>query len=156
MLKALLFKFINVLLFFSKKNFYVISKYKFVDDEETVHITYIYNNKQYVYIGPESSFPPPINPGFVPCIISAYTMNEGRNVTDIVKRCAGPKNDFYGLPPPDPKYIIGTRFVPRFRFDISYDKISFHLKPIVYPSKKDDECIVVKNIFNQISVLGKT
>lgn len=152
MLKALFFKFVDVLLFFSKKNFHVLSKYEFESEDGMVHIRYIYNNKQYVYIGPEKNFPPTIKPGFVPCIISAHTVT-GDDVTDIVKQCAGPKNELNaGF---ESRYIIGTRYVPRIIWDINYGKVSFSLKPIIKPADTNKN-IIIKNVFNQISVLGKT
>ena len=149
MIKYLFFKLIDVLQLMSKKNFHVIQKYNYIDGN--VYIVYTYNSKRFVYIGKESEFPPNIKPGFNPCITEA--MHNDRDITNYVKKCAGPKHDFYGTYP-DPGLILAT-FTTRIEFSIEYGKIGLHLVPVLKPSENRDP-IILRDVFNRIQVLGKT
>lgn len=149
MIKYIFFKLVDFLYLFSKKDFHIVQKYKYTDGN--VYIEYIYNNKSYVYTGDESKFPPSIKQGFVPCIKNAKDDN-GSDITDYVKKCAGPKHDFYGHEP-RPQLLLG-KFIAGLQWNINYGKISFQIVPVLKPA--DDGKIILTNIFNQTRVLEKT
>lgn len=149
MLKTLFFKFIDIVLFCSKKNFYIVQRYPFTDGKDE-YINYVYNGKTYTYVG--SDFPPKIQSGFVPCIKHAHS-SEGTDITSVVKKHAGPKHDFYGCAP-DPSSIIGTRFLPKIGWDINYGRVTFKIEPVL--KKGPSRPIYVTDIFNRTRVLEKT
>jgi hypothetical protein len=113
-----------------------------------VRIHYIFNNKHYIFIGKKSEFPPTISKGFFLPIKEVIA--DGEDVTDHVKRCSGPKNDFYGKEP-DVSLVLGkldkvptvefTKLIPRFSWLISRSKA---------------KSMSVTNILNQTRELGKT
>jgi hypothetical protein len=140
---------IGVLQLMSNKNFHVIQKYNYTDGN--VYILYIYNSKRFIYIGNESDFPPNIKPGFNPCITEA--IHNDKNITNYLKKCAGPKHDFYGTHP-DPSLILAT-FTSRVEFKVGYGKFSIQLVPVLKPTETRDP-IVIRDVFNRIRVLGKT
>lgn len=145
MLKAVLFKFI---LIFYRKDFKISRIFKFLNCSD-VRIHYIFNNKPYIYIGDPVEFPPTIAKGFV-IPIHTVTTESGEDVTQHVKMCSGPKNDFYGNEPKVPLILGKLRIRPRI---VISNKLRFELSPVIVPSK--EKTITVKNIFNQTQVLGR-
>lgn len=146
MLKNILFKFILV---FYRRDFTVVRVFKFLKRSE-VRIHYIFNNKRYIFIGDKSEFPPTISRGFtVP--IKEVTLDSGKNVTTHVKKCSGPKNDFYGKEPNVPLILGKLRMVPRLH--ISGRGFGIQIGPVVVESTC--KTMNVTNIFNQTLVLGK-
>jgi hypothetical protein len=109
---------------------------------------YTYNNRIYIHIG--DSFPPSIKSGFSPSIKSAYI--DGVDITDYIKKCAGPKQDFYGVQP-DPG-LLNYTLKPKFTVKFNSWKISFHIDFLL--ERGPVKPIVVENIFNQQLVLRKT
>ena len=148
MIKYLFFKLVDLLFIFSKKNFQILQKYTCTDGN--VYIVYAYNSKRYIYIGAETGFPPPIKPGFNPCIIEATT-DDGKDVTELVKKCAGPKHDFYGVP--NVGIMLG-KFTMKLMTAFEYGRVRLTLVPVIRPVV--EKTISVKNIFNQTRELGRT
>jgi hypothetical protein len=144
-IKNILFKFI--LRVWSIKDFTTLFTFRFQNSKD-VRIHYIFNNKHYIFIGKQSEFPPTIAKGFFLPIKEVIA--DGEDVTSHVKRCSGPKNDFYGKDP-DISLVLGklakvptvefTKLVPRFSWLISESKA---------------KCMRVTNILNQTRELGKT
>lgn len=145
MIKCIFFKLVNLLLYFQSENFKIIRQLRFTTGE--LYTVYSYNNRVYIHIG--HSFPPTIKSGFVPSIKSAHI--DGMDVTDYIKKCAGPKQDFYGVPP-DPS-LLNYRLKPVFSFSFNEFKFSFKFEFLLERGPDDD--MTIENIFNQKLVLGK-
>lgn len=148
MIKYIFFKLIDFIHAFSKTDFHVLDRYEFTDGN--VYIEYIHNNKRYVYTGDGDKFPPHIRLGFNPCITEAITQ-DGKCITEHIKRCAGPKHDFYG--DPNPSLMLG-KFIMRLKCAFEYGKISLKLVPMLKPADPTKK-IITMNVFNQIQVLEK-
>ena len=143
--KNILFKF--VMRVWSIKDFTTILTLRFRNSGE-VRIHYIFNNKHYIFIGKKSEFPPTISKGFFLPIKEVIA--DGEDVSTHVKRCSGPKNDFYGKEP-DISLVLGkmdrvptvefTKLGPRFSWLVSRSKA---------------KSMTVTNILNQKRELGKT
>ena len=146
MIKFIFFKLVNLLLYFQPVNFKIIHQARFTTGEQ--YTMYTYNNRIYIHIG--NSFPPSIKSGFTPSIKSAHI--DGMDITDYIKKCAGPKHDFYGSHP-DPS-LLNYRLKPKITVNFISWKISFHVEFLL--ERGPVKPIVIENIFNQQLVLGKT
>ncbi len=146
MIRFIFFKLVNILLYFQPANFKIIRQARF--DTGELYTMYVYNGRIYIHIG--HSFPPSIKPGFTPSIKSAHI--DGVDTTDYIKKCAGPKQDFYGDTPDSG--LINYRLKPHLSFNIGARGLSIQLDFLL--KRGPVKPIVIENIFNQKLVLGKT
>jgi len=146
MIKDLLFKFILV---FYRKDYKILKIFNYHNSTQK-RIHYMFNNKKYIFIGEMSEYPPEISKGFSVPIKSVKAGN--KDVTEHVKMCSGPKNDFYKKIPDVPKILGRVRIRPNIQFKSGRMHVMF--EPVVIESRTNT--MEVTNLFNQTVVLGKT
>lgn len=115
-------------------------------------IEYIYNGKLYKYIG--ETLPTKLSRGFVLPIKSAYW--NGKDVTDTIKRYAGPRHDFFGKVPDTSKIfytIKKRRWIPHLSFSLQKG-LQIKVEWLVeYTIEPEQGTLEVHNILGQ-SILG--
>lgn len=137
MIKAVLFKLLEVLVFFKKNNLQIVSTDEYTDGTKVYE--YVYGTKRYLSVGAVPKSPPPGI--FFPVTATC----EGKEVPEFIK-FAGPKMNHV----PDTGYILFRR-VPRLSFKVEHGlEFRLHWARQKGPSKD----IIVKNIIGAQSVFG--
>ena len=115
-------------------------------------IEYIYNGKIYKYIG--DKLPEQVNKGFFLPIKKALW--NGRDVTELIKQYAGPRQDFFGKMPDTSKLfytIKKRRWRPHFHWSWSRG-LRVRMEWLVeYTIEPEPGILEVQNIMGQ-SILG--
>lgn len=133
--------FLNLIDFFTPKNFKVIKEDVFEDG--TIRTEYFFGGRRYIHVG---EYPPTFKNRKFP-IVKATCKTSGIDVTEGIKKCIGPLNSHE----PDIRYIFNET---NYKLRCGFRNFGFFIERVPILTKGPSRIVSIKDIMNQESELG--